>query len=350
MPMIRFRNVSVVRLRLRLSFSFNSRSFRHSGAWLLLLVASTLAGQNSSVSSYHDPADLVRKAVANEIKAANDETTHLRFRGTKTSANESTTRIYIETQEATLGLIVANNGIPLTEEQRRAEQERVKRFIDHPEELKRKHEQERANADHSMRIMRALPEAFLYENAGEEMGSAVMGRAGAPLVKLKFRPNPNYQPPTRVEEVLTGMQGYVLVDPVRNRLASIDGTLFKEVSFGWGILGHLNPGGRFLVQQQEVMENLWAMSSLTLNFTGKLLLFKSLTIDSKEIFSDFKPVPSNLTFTQAVALSRGRIVEARIAERNLRKQELSKALDARAGMGRPAQASSFRSETSPPAR
>ena len=98
------------------------------------------------------------------------------------------------------------------------------------------------------------------------------------------------------------MQGYVLIDPVHLRIAGIDGTLFKEVGFGWGILGHLNRGGRFIVQQQDVGDNVWEISSMTLNFTGKILVFKNLTINSKEVFSDFKPIPPNLTFAQGVDL------------------------------------------------
>ena len=42
-----------------------------------------------------------------------------------------------------------------------------------------------------------------------------LGKTGNPLVRLKFHPNPNYEPPTRVEQVLTGMQGVVLVDRAR---------------------------------------------------------------------------------------------------------------------------------------
>jgi hypothetical protein len=122
------------------------------------------------------------------------------------------------------------------------------------------------------------------------------------LVKLKFRPNPKYEPPSRVEEVLTGMEGYVLVDAARFRLASIDGTLFKEVGFGWGILGHLDRGGRFTVQQQEVGDDVWEISSVRLRFTGKVLLFKTLNIVSTETFSGFKRVPLDLTFAQAVEL------------------------------------------------
>src|SRR5208282_664045 len=231
-----------------------------------------------------------------------DDTAHFLFRGTKTTPKGSTTKLYVETREVKAGLVVAYNGKTLTPEQRQAEQARVERFIHDPEELKKKREQERENAERTMRIVRALPDAFLFEYAGEEPGSEGIGRVGSPLVKLKFQPNPSYQPPSRVEEVLAGMRGYVLLDAVHDRIACIDGTLFKEVGFGWGILGHLDRGGRFLVQQQEVGDNLWEISGMTLNFTGKILLFKNLSIISTEMFSDFKQVPSDLTFAQALEL------------------------------------------------
>jgi len=277
-------------------------SIAHISAWVLLLTAASFAGQPATVSSYKDPVELVRKAVENEIKASNDEAVHFLFRGTKITPKGSTTRLYVETKDITAGLVVAYNGQPLTPEQRQAEQARVERFIHDPVELKKKREQERDNAERTMRIVRALPDAFLFEYAGEEPGAEGIGRVGAPLVKLKFRPNPSYQPPTRVEEVLTGMQGYVLVDAVHYRIASIDGTLFKDVGFGWGILGHLDRGGRFLVQQQDVGDNLWEISGMTLHFTGKILLFKNLSIISTEIFSGFKQVPNDLTFAQALEL------------------------------------------------
>ena len=274
----------------------------HICLWILLLAAASFAAQPATVSSYHDPADLVRKAVQNEIKAAHDDTVHFLFRSIKTTPKGSTTRVYVETKDVTAGLVVAYNGKALMPEQRRDEEARVERFINHPEELQKKREQERENAEHTMRIVRALPDAFVFEYAGEEPGSEGIGRPGAPLVKLKFQPNPHYAPPSRVEEVLTGMQGYVLVDAVHYRIASIDGTLFKTVGFGWGILGHLDRGGRFMVQQQEVGDNLWEISSMTLKFTGKILLMKNLSVVSTEVFSDFKRVPADLTFPQALEL------------------------------------------------
>jgi predicted thioesterase len=252
-----------------------------------------------SGSAYRNPEELVRKAVENELKSAG---AHFMFRGTKTTPKGSTTKIYVETNEATAGLAIAYNGKPLTEDQQKAEQARLEHFMVDPEELHKKKAQERDDTERTTKMVRALPDVFLYEYDGQEIGSAGIGHVGDPLVKLKFRPNPHYVPPSRVEEVLTGMEGEVLVDAVRYRIASIDGTLFKEVNFGWGILGHLDRGGHFLVQQAAVDDNVWEVSRMTLKFNGKILLIKNLSLDSSEEFSGFERVPMDLTFAQAVDL------------------------------------------------
>jgi len=85
------------------------------------------------------------------------------FRGIKTTPRGSTTKLYVETREATAGLVIAYNGQPLTPDQRRAEEARVERFLSNPEELKKKRKQEREDEDRTMRIVRAIPDAFLFE-------------------------------------------------------------------------------------------------------------------------------------------------------------------------------------------
>lgn len=224
------------------------------------------------------------------------------FRDHRETAHGSQTKLVIETSQATAGLLVEMNGKPLTQQQRQAEQARLARLANHPEELQKKQKAERDDANHTTRILRALPYAFLYEPEGGETGRQGLGEPGVALVRLKFHPNPGFEPPSRVEQVLTGMRGYVLIDPEQHRIAMIDGTLMKEVSFGWGILGHLDKGGHFLVQQSEVGNGSWEVTRMDLSFTGKELLFKSISIKSDEVFTDFRPAPANLSFAQAVEL------------------------------------------------
>src|ERR1700690_1210259 len=151
-------------------------------------------------------------------------------------------------------------------------------LVSDPEQLNRKHSQELQTAERTLRIVKALPDAFFYGYDGAMHGAADLGKDGGRLVRLKFRPNPAYEPPSRVEQVLAGMQGFVLIDPVSRRIARIDGTLFKEVGFGWGILGHLDKGGHFLVEQRDVGDGSWDISRMTLSFTGRILFFKGITI------------------------------------------------------------------------
>ena len=280
-------------------------------AFSVLSLAQTPHIPSEPATPLRDPAELLRKAVQNELKANQGVSEHFMFRGIKTTSRGSTTKLYAETKEGSAGLIIAYDGKPLTPDQQKGEQARLQRFINNPDELRKKRAQEREDADRNMRIVRALPDAFLFEDSGEEVGSPGIGRLGDPLVRLEFRPNPKYDPPSRVEEVLTGMQGTILVDAVHYRIASIDGMLFKQVGFGWGIFGHLDKGGRFVVHQQDV-NDVWEISRMSVKFTGKILWLKTLNINSTEVFRDFKRIAGNLTFAQAVELLKKE--EAALAE------------------------------------
>ncbi len=271
-----------------------------SGAFLFVASACFAADKSASLSTVISPVDMMRRVAQNELRAASDESNRLLFRGVKTTPKGTATRLYVETRQATAGEMIAENGQPLSRDQRLAEESRIERFINNPSELKKKCDQDRETADRTLKIVKALPEAFLFDYAGEQAGSEAIGRAGAKLVKLAFRPNPAYQPPSRLEEVLTGLEGYVLIDPKQFRLATIDGTLTKEVAFGWGVLGHLNRGGRFLVQQAEVGDNLWQVSTVSFNFTGKVLMVKTINVNASEVFSGFQRIPAELTFVQAL--------------------------------------------------
>ena len=247
------------------------------------------------------PREIVRRTVENELRAG-DGHERFMFRSRKRTPSGSQTKIFVQTQEATAGMLVAINDQPLTPEQRQGEEGRLRNLIQNPSELKRKQKQERDDADRIRRIMRALPDAFEYEADGVEEGTSGVGKEGDELIRLKFTPNSNYKPPSRVEQVLEGMEGVVLIDARQHRIARIDGTLFRDVSFGWGILGHLNKGGHFQVDQANVVDGAWEITHMRLNFTGKVLLFKSIVLKAEEEFSNFQRVPDTLSFADGVSL------------------------------------------------
>jgi hypothetical protein len=200
------------------------------------------------------------------------------------------------------GMAIAYDDKPLTPQQLQAEEARLDQLMNSPAELARKRQKEKEDADHITRIVRAMPDAFFFEYDGTMPGQSGLGKDGSELIRLKFRPNPKYDPPTHVEQVLQGMQGLMLIDARTHRIARIDGTLFRDVGFGWGILGHLDKGGHFLVEQSDVGDGSWDMSRMSLAFTGKIMIFKKLDIKSTETYSDFRPVPNSISFAQGVDL------------------------------------------------
>jgi hypothetical protein len=276
---------------------------------LLAMVNPVLAFSSDQPSE--SPVELVRRTIQREIAPANGNVRAV-FLDRKETPHGLQTKLIVETREGMAGMLVAINDKPLTPEQRRAEEARLSELANNPEALKKKQKSEKEDAEHETRIMKALPDAFLYEPDGTTVGTQTIGKAGDQLVRLKFRPNPRYTPPSHVEQVLTGMQGYLLIDADQHRIAKIDGTLSKEVGFGWGILGHLDRGGHFLVEQAEVLQGDWEVTRMSLSFTGKALLFKNLNIRSDEVFSNFRPAPLNLNFAQGVELLKKQ--EAELAE------------------------------------
>jgi len=269
-------------------------------ALALFLATAAEAGAQAVKPSEIPPGELVRLVVANEVAAANNTVPKHMCRSRKQTPKGSQTRLYVETNDAMAGMLIANNDEPLTPQQRQGELNHLQWLMGNPDQLRKKQAQEKKDADQTLRIVKALPDAFLYEYASKEESTA--GSAEAGLVRLNFTPNPAYSPPSHVEQVLEGMRGFLLIDPQHKRLATIDGTLFKDVTFLWGILGHLDKGGHFLVRQADLGDGSWDITEMHLNFTGKILFFKTLTIVSDEVLSDFRRVPDNLTFAQGVEM------------------------------------------------
>jgi hypothetical protein len=258
------------------------------------------------------PIELVRTAIANEIADQNKAPVRHMFHSRKQTHSGSQTRLYVETRDAMAGMTIAYDDHPLNPPQMQGECARLEHLEANPDELAHKRAQEKFDAERTQGIVRALPDAFLYEYDGTEASQPDAGKEGDRLVRLKFRPNPDYAPPSRVEEVLKGMQGFVLIDPAARRLARIDGTLFKEVTFGWGFFGHLDKGGHFGVQQAALPDGTWNITRMQLSFTGKILLVKSLNIAFDEILSGFRRVPDDTTFAKGVEMLKAE--EAKLAE------------------------------------
>src|SRR5882724_10756260 len=98
-------------------------------ALALTLVTWSMAEERPAVN----PNQLVRQAVENEIKSNNHGAKYM-FRQRKETPAGSQTKLMVETRDAMVGMLVANNDQLLTQEQRRAEYGRIERFVNQPDE------------------------------------------------------------------------------------------------------------------------------------------------------------------------------------------------------------------------
>jgi hypothetical protein len=265
------------------------------GTLALLLPATSLAvAQGKEPAIFAD--ELVRKTVANELAAA-DIPGHYMYRLKKETPQGSQTREMIETRNWLIGRPILINGQPLRPAQQQREDARLRELLSDPAALQALQLRERQDEQRVRRIIRALPDAFVYDYSGAESEER-----GNKLVRLKFLPNPNYKPPSRELSVLREMEGTMLIDGSVDRLVRVDAKLVSDVKFGWGILGRLFRGGSFLFEQRDVGSGRWAITTLEMHFSGKMLLFRSIHIDSVRTASDFRRMPDNLTLEQGLTL------------------------------------------------
>jgi hypothetical protein len=263
---------------------------------VLLVSLPALAQQQKSNARDIDPIELVRRAAKNEIRAT-DVQQYYMFRDNTEYKDHSVTKEIVRTPQGGLSTTLLLNGKTLTAEERQKENDRLQKFANDPDARRKRRESSKADDKRAESMLTSLPDAFLYTYAGTDRGPN-----GEDLVHLKFKPNPNFNPPNHETAVYQGMEGDMIIDCNAYRIAKIDGTLFKDVDFGWGILGKLYKGGKFRIVQRDVGGGHWEEVEETLQFYGKILMVKSLTIWSTETMTDFRPIPSNLTTAQALNL------------------------------------------------
>ena len=251
---------------------------------MLALVLST-ASQTAATAISPSATELVKRAVENELASSNSKLRYT-YRVRKQTPNGSSVKQVADTNDGQVSYLLMMNDQPLTEEQRRIEDEKSQKILNSPEEQRKRLKDQKDDERRANTLVKALPDAFLYEFDGANPEPHV--------VNLRFRPNPAFNAPDRETQVLKGMAGHMYIDTQANRMKRLDGTLVDDVNFGWGIFGKLHKGGHFEIRESDVGDGHWDMTYSNLDFTGKVLLFKKLKIKETSEMSDFRRIPGSL--------------------------------------------------------
>jgi hypothetical protein len=266
---------------------------------LTIIVLGVPAPPQSVPNSPVSANALVRRVITNELNFQDDHTNWM-YRLEKEQYGKKQVEEIVETKDGSLSRLLSINDHPLTAKQQSEEDQRVRELITSPGAQQKLRRVLDAETLQGRRLFKMLPDAFVFSYAGDDGN----------LVKLSFRPNPSFHAPSLEARVFHDMEGEMWIDCKQERLAAFDGHLTQTVKFGFGLLGHLDKGGHFEVRQAEVVPGHWDITTLSLEMTGKALLFASIGVQKKENHQDFHRVSDDLTLTQAADILNRSIVVA----------------------------------------
>jgi hypothetical protein len=110
---------------------------------------------------------------------------------------------------------------------------------------------------------------------------------GVPLLIGTATPRPEARTTTREGRWLKQFAGDVWVSENDSQIARLDMRALDDVSIGWGIVGRVHKGSRFVFARRKV-EGTWLPSEVTFEGSGRTLLFRRFQIATTTTFSDYK--------------------------------------------------------------
>jgi len=219
---------------------------------------SAVEAQNSS----SQPGAIVRRCAQNLLKQIRSPTP-IRFQERMEAPWGSEVRDVILTKEGRVDRLIAAGDHPLNAAQQKKEVDRLKTLLQRSASQTVTPAQD-GEMQRRLKLVAAIPTAFSYQMSGTQESG---------ILEFKFFPAEYFNPENRETRVYKGMRGVMQLDPRHDQLLRVDGEIFRNVSFGWGILGRLHKGGHFRIEQRQVLPNIWEITEMDFDFTYTVFFF-----------------------------------------------------------------------------
>jgi hypothetical protein len=260
---------------------------------LSLLIGATCLGFVTGAHA-QDPKAIVSAAVQTELAADRNDHSAYMYRDHDVTPDHDTLYYAVETPEGNLRKKLEDHGHPLNQQQREAENQRLRAEVADTVAIARARKDSSHDDNQAEEMLKLLPQAYLWSVAHEDGN----------LITLDFKPDPAFSPSGFEARVLSAMGGQITVARKENRIRSIKGTLLDDVTFFLGIGGRLHKGGSFEVQRREIAPGHWQMTETHVHISGHALFFKTIGSQEDELRTDFKPSPAQTVQQAGEILSR----------------------------------------------
>jgi len=237
----------------------------------------------------------MKDVVANEL-ADRTEHSYWMYHVTKVVEQRTLTQLEVETKDGPVRRLLTIDDTPLDSAQQKQETARQEQLVRDPSQQFAVKKQNDADELRLENFVRLLPSAFLFEYDGWD---------GSEL-RLTFRADPAFVPPTMESKALQSMAGTILINPQQKRLVRMNGYLVDNVDFGFGIFGRIAKGGTFEIGRIQVGSSHWKTHLVDIHVNGRMLLFRTISKQQHETRSDFVSVSKDLDLKQAEELLQSR--------------------------------------------
>ena len=238
--------------------------------------------------------EIVTTVVNNEIRIEAADHSRWMYRDAYKSPTKDTVKLIIQTPQGNLSEIIEDHGQPPSAEERQDDLNHMQQLVNDPNLRDKQRRAEAHDGQQADELMRMLPNAFIWKIVSRDHGQ----------ITLASQVDPNFSPPSMSARVLASMAGSLVVDEREMRLVKLNGRLLQPINFGWGILGHLDAGGTFVIVRTEVAPGIWQITQTHVHISGHALFFHTIGDQEDEITSNYKPVPDWVDLQKAAQMIR----------------------------------------------
>ncbi len=125
--------------------------------------------------TYSQAQALVERAVESEMRTARDSNHPMRYRLRKSSPRLTTVKEIFETRDGAVAHLLSIGDRPLSADDEQKEEARLDGLLSDPGRQRHRKQNEDADTGRALKVLRALPQAFLYQFAGTGLGPAGKG-------------------------------------------------------------------------------------------------------------------------------------------------------------------------------
>ncbi|MGA3099440.1 MAG: hypothetical protein ABSF25_23550 [Bryobacteraceae bacterium] len=182
--------------------------------------------------------------------------------------------------------LVARDDHPLSDEERKAEEEKLLKSVEDrrqetPEQRQRRISEWEARREKQRESLREISDAFDFRLAGEESLN------GGQAYVIDATPKPGYKPKSSSAFFLPRVKARFWIDKTDYQWIKISVQSLSTISFA-GFLVRIEPGSVATIEQVRVNGEVWLPKSIEVKLAAKVALVKTVRLEISTTYSDYK--------------------------------------------------------------